>query len=81
MDQTANKLVEIFAVCVPNRVVFTSREAILNIRIHKNEWKIQLSRLVTRGFPGGPVVRTLPSVQGVQAQSLVRELTSLETET
>ena len=38
MDKTINKLVEIFAMYVPNKVVFTSfRETILNIRIHKNE--------------------------------------------
>ena len=27
-------------------------------------------------FPGGPVVKTLPSMQGVQVQSLVTELRS-----
>ena len=38
MDKTTKKLVEIFEMYVPNKVVFTSfRETILNIRIHKNE--------------------------------------------
>ena len=38
MDKTTNKLVEIFAMYVPNEVVFTSlRETILNIRSHQSQ--------------------------------------------
>ena len=38
MDKTTKKLVEIFAMYVTNKVVFTSfRETIRNIKIHKNE--------------------------------------------
>ena len=33
-------------------------------------------RRKVRDFPGGPVVKTLPSMQGVQIQSLVGELRS-----
>ena len=38
MEKTTNKVVEIFAIYIPKKVVFTLlRKNIQNIRIHKNQ--------------------------------------------